>query len=73
MDPRVTHVAPAFDGGWMVLRAGARRATRNFKTQKEALALGRTIAKKNKATLVIHDEDGSVRKVTEYGQGEIPH
>lgn len=71
MDSRATHVAPAVYGGWMVLRAGARRATRNFKTQKEALALGRSIAKKNKATLVVHDEDGSVRQVTEYSKGAI--
>jgi hypothetical protein len=68
MDSRATHVGPALYGGWTVFRSGARRATRNFKTQKEAVALGRAIAKKNKATLVVHDEDGSVRKVTEYGQ-----
>jgi hypothetical protein len=37
----------------MVLRADARRATRKFKTQRETLELGRAIAKKNKAALVV--------------------
>ncbi|MRW83177.1 DUF2188 domain-containing protein [Pseudoduganella sp. FT26W] len=73
MDTRNTHVAPAVYGGWMVFRTGARRATRNFKTEKEALTLGRAIAKKNKATLFIHRDDGSVRKITEYGAPKVPH
>ena len=57
-----------FYGGWNVIRAGAKRATRSFATQKEAIEYGRSISKSHATELVIHDENGRLAGKEFYGK-----
>jgi len=66
MNTRDTHVLPAMRGGWSVFRSGAARSSRIFKTEKEAVAYARAIAKRDKVTLFVHRDDATVREMTCY-------
>lgn len=49
------------ESGWSVKRAGASRATSVHKTQEEAIAAGRRMARKHRPSeLVIHRKDGTI-------------
>lgn len=41
-------------------------------TQKEAIQVGRTLAKESKAELVIHGKDGKIRKKDSFGNDPNP-
>lgn len=62
------HVVRSTDGGWLVKRAGASRASKSFDTQKDAENYARGIAKKNKTELFIHGRDGLIRDRSSYGK-----
>lgn len=68
MKPRDAHVLPAMRGGWDVFRSGSSRSSKIFKTEKEAIAYARALAKKDKVTLFIHGYDASVRQMTCYDE-----
>lgn len=62
-------VSPHPDGGWQVKLAGASRAYRRTDTQKEAIAIGRPLAKKNGSELVIQREgDARIRAKDSHGR-----
>lgn len=66
------HVIPSPDGGWSVRAAGAARASRNFKTQAEAIEYGRSLAKRNHMEFYVHARDGTIREKSSYGVGSDP-
>ena len=65
------HVLPNPEG-WSVKRSGAKRATKVFKTQAEAIAAAREIAQNQKTELYIHRKDGRIRERNSYGSDPFP-
>lgn len=65
------HIVPT-DDGWAVRKAGSARATRNFRTQRDAIATGKEFAKRQKTELVIHGRDGRIREKNSYGNDPFP-
>ena len=66
------HVVPTRDGAWAVRGAGSSRATKKFRTQREAIAEGRRIAKSQRTELLIHGRDGRIREKDSYGRDPFP-
>lgn len=66
------HVIPAVGGGWAVRNSGALRASRNFETQAEAIAYGRTAAKSSGSELYVHGRDGTIKNRNSYGNAPLP-
>jgi hypothetical protein len=60
------HVVP-HDDMWAVKKDGVDRATRVTNTQKEAIDIGRELAKKNQSELLIHGQNGKIREKNSYG------
>lgn len=55
------HVVPSGDQ-WAVRGEGNSRKTRITQTQREAIEIARTIARKEQSELVIHGKDGRIRQ-----------
>lgn len=51
------------DGMWQIKAEGAEKAIKLFKTQKEAIEYCKTLAGNQDASIMVHKEDGSFRKV----------
>ncbi len=47
---------------WRVRKSGSDKTIKYFKTQKEAIDYAKQLADNNDASIVIHKEDGSIRK-----------
>ncbi len=60
------HVVPR-DGKWAVRKTGSVKLTRKFNTQREAIRVGRRIAKNQGTELYIHGRDGLIRDRDSYG------
>ena len=69
--PPSQHVVKS-SGGWAVKKGGSTRATKVFSTQKDAVAHGRGIAKKQKAEFYVHGKDGRIREKDSYGKDSHP-
>jgi hypothetical protein len=55
------HVIPTYDRkGWAVRKSNARRASRVFGTQEEAIAYGTMVSNAHKIPLYIHKTNGMV-------------
>lgn len=65
------HVTPS-KNGWVVKRAGAVKSSATFKTQQDAIARARSIAKNNSTELFIHGRDGQIRERASYGKDPYP-
>ncbi len=65
------HVVP-HKGGWAVKGEGNTKATKVVKTQKEAIEIGKTIAKNQKAENIIHGKNGRIRDSDSYGNDPFP-
>ncbi|MEX2374262.1 MAG: DUF2188 domain-containing protein [Dehalococcoidia bacterium] len=72
MAKKSQHVVPTEDGAWAVRSAGSSRATKKFRTQSEAIAVGRRIAKNQGSDLLIHRSDGRIREKDSYGKDPFP-
>lgn len=72
MAKKSQHVVKRKDGDWAVKKGGSSRATKVYKTQKEAIVEGRKIAKKQKAEFYIHGRDGKIREKDSYGNDPLP-
>lgn len=72
MAKRNQHVVPTKDGAWAVRSAGSARATKKFRTQSEAIAEARRIAKNQGSELLIHRSDGRIREKDSYGKDPFP-
>lgn len=55
------------ENGWSVKTAGSEKAVKITPTQKEAIAVGKTIAQNQKSELIIHGTDGKIREKNSYG------
>lgn len=55
------HITKHPDGGWQIKKGKAQRATKKFKTQKEAIDYAKEL-EKNGASYIIHKADGTTRK-----------
>lgn len=65
------HVVPNGDN-WAVKGEGNSKNTRITQTQKEAISIARTIARKEQSELVIHGKDGQIRQKDSYGNDPFP-
>lgn len=72
MAKKTQHVVKTTDGDWAVKKGGSSRATKVYKTQKEAITRGREIAKSQKAEFYIHGRDGKIREKDSYGDDPFP-
>jgi hypothetical protein len=68
---RNQHVVPK-DGNWAVRGSGSSRATRVYKTQRDAITVAREIARNQKSELIIHGRDGRIREKNSYGNDPFP-
>jgi len=59
------HVVPHEDG-WAVKGEGNQKYTATYKYQDDAIDRARNIAKRYKASLIIHRKDGSIRDRVSY-------
>lgn len=66
------HITPHPNGGWQVKGAGNSRATVRTSTQKQAIDLGRSIARNQHSELVIHRPNGQIRDKDSYGNDPFP-
>lgn len=66
------HVTRHSAGGWQVKGAGNSRATARTSTQKEAIAVARSIAINQKSEVVIHGTNGQIRAKDSYGNDPCP-
>lgn len=66
------HVTKHPSGGWQVKGAGNSRATARTSTQKEAIAVAKSIAIKQKSEVVIHGTNGQIRAKDSYGNDPCP-
>ena len=57
---------------WSVKGENNSKATKSFKTQKEAIHRARDIAKKNESEVVIHGRNGKIRDKDSYGNDPNP-
>ena len=72
MAKKTQHIVRNSDGGWAVKKGGSSRATKVYKTQREAIEHGRVVAKSQKAELYIHGRDGRIREKDSYGRDPHP-
>jgi len=71
MAKRNQHVVP-HDGKWAVRGEGNQRVTRVTDTQREAIDAARDIAQRQKAEVIIHKRDGTIRDRDSYGNDPCP-
>lgn len=60
------------NGKWRVIGENNSKATITTKTQKEAIAIAKTIAKNQHSELIIHGRDGKIRDRDSYGNDPCP-
>lgn len=65
------HVVPN-GNNWAVKGEGNNKNARNTQTQKEAIDIARTIARKEQSELVIHGKNGQIRQKDSYGNDPFP-
>lgn len=66
------HITPHPNGGWQIKGAGNSRATVRTSTQKQAIDVGRSIARNQHSELVIHRPNGQIRDKDSYGNDPFP-
>jgi len=54
------HVVP-YEDGWAVRREGNKRITSKHRKQSSAIRKAKDLAKKYKANMIIHQQDGTIR------------
>lgn len=54
------HVVP-YEDGWAVRREGNKRITSKHRKQSTAIRKAKSLARKHKATMIIHRSDGTIR------------
>jgi hypothetical protein len=60
------------DGNWAVKGEGNTKVTKITKTQKEAINIGKKIAKNQKSELIIQNAEGKIRSKDSYGNDPCP-
>ncbi|NNK12269.1 MAG: DUF2188 domain-containing protein [Flavobacteriaceae bacterium] len=59
------HVVP-YDDGWAVRREGNKRITSKHRRQDTAIRKAKRLARKHKADVIIHRQDGTIRDRINY-------
>ena len=72
MSKKKIHITPHKEGGWQVKKSGNSRASAKTPTQKDAMDIGRGMAKQDHTELVIHGRDGKIRDSDSYGNDPCP-
>ena len=65
------HVVPNGDK-WAVKSDGAKKAYKITDTQKEAIEIGKSVAKNRESELLIHGAKGRIRQKDSYGNDDYP-
>lgn len=68
--PKNVHVVPG-DRGWNVKVEGGAQSSR-FSTQREAMEVGRRLAKANRSEHIVHGRDGRIRQRDSFGRDPFP-
>jgi len=71
MTKRNQHVVP-HAGKWAVKGAGAKKATKVFDRQSDAITAARDVAKNQKTELLVHGRNGQIRKRDSHGNDPYP-
>lgn len=71
MSKKGQHVVPN-GGRWAVRTAGAKRASKTFDTQQEAIESARDKARRDGSELYVHGRDGRIRERSSYGRDPYP-
>jgi len=71
MPTKGLHVVPS-GSKWSVIRAGAKRASKNYQTQQEAMEVARNRAKREGGELYVHGRDGRIRDRSSFGRDPFP-
>ena len=66
------HVVPNQNSGWSSKKGGSQKASKNFKTKKEAEKWSRDLSKKEGSELVIHKKDGTIQRKDSHGNDPYP-
>lgn len=67
------HVTKSKDGsGWSTKTETSKKAYKTAPTQKEAIEIGKKIAKNNNSELLIHGKNGKIREKNSYGNDKFP-
>ena len=62
------HVVP-YEGDWAVRREGNQRITSKHRKQSTAINKAKTLARKHKADVIIHRENGEIRERISFSEG----
>ena len=65
-------MVPGADGGWIVKKGGAVRASRHFQKKSEAESWGRQVSIHQGSELFIHRRDGTVERKDSHGADPMP-
>jgi hypothetical protein len=72
MATKTYHVISNPEGGWIVKRTGAARASKSFHTKADAVVFARGVAKDSCSELFIHGIDGKIKECDSYGCDPCP-
>ena len=61
------HVVP-YEGDWAVRREGNKRITSKHRKQSTAIRKAKSLARKHKADVIIHRQDGTIRDRISYDE-----
>jgi uncharacterized protein YdaT len=67
MSKNDVHIVPD-NKQWAVKLEKEKQAQKVVSTQREAIKIGREIAKSNKSELIVHGRDGAIREKNTYGK-----
>lgn len=73
MENKNVHVVKSKSGNeWSVKTENSQKAYRNVSTQREAIEIGKNVAKNNSSELLIHGVNGKIREKNSYGNDKYP-
>ena len=62
------HVVPDEDSWWVLRDGEARSPSRPFSSARDAIRIGRSIARAEKSEFTLYDDDGRVRAWTDFDE-----
>ena len=65
-------ISPTSKGQWKVQGQGNSKATKLFDNKSEAIAFGKSIAKKQQSELIVQKKDGKIQSKDNYGNDPLP-
>ena len=69
---RALHVMPETGEGWVVKKMGFGRLIEHFASKQDALEFARSIGKRQKTNLIIHERDGRIKNQHQSGRDSVP-